>query len=300
MYLLWLLLFPFVRSCVPDYHQCGGLTYGGETACCSDSAQCVVINDYWHQCNPCDQRRRSVTDPANYDNVRAFIDGVTELKNNGIYDNFTKQHGNATTFFQFHKNALFLPWHRWYVSQLENKIRETTPCFAMPYWDWSADSDDPLGSALWSIIGEANTQGGCLKGGPFSTFLGAFDHKCIQRDTNVSRIQLFSTDELATLVSLNQSFLKFSHLFEDTAHAMPHLLVSHQMSSMPSPDDPLFYLHHAFTDVVLASYMKCHPRENASSIASVLLPYANGLTVRDAMAINAETDYDHQRLCTVR
>jgi hypothetical protein len=81
---------------------------------------------------------------------------------------------------------------------------------------------------------------------------------------------------------------------------MPHLLVANQMSSMPSPDDPLFYLHHAFTDVVLSSFMRCHPARGPDAIASVLLPYADGVTVADAMAIDAPTDYDSTRLCLLK
>ena len=310
-------------ACIPDYHQCGGLNYRGESACCSKNAGCEYVNDYWWQCNPItglpepaatpaptpepttpkpdcskNKTRKSVTDPTNSENVQMFIDGVVSLKQSGVYDNFTKQHGLNTTFFQFHKNELFLPWHRWFVNQLEEAIRLDSPCFAMPYWDWSADAADPLASAMWSLIGEANSNGSCLQTGPFVNFTGAFDGKCIRRDTNASHAHLFTVDELANLVSENRSFLNFSHVFENTAHAMPHLLVAHQMSSMPSPDDPLFYLHHAFTDVVLQSFMRCHPNENASVIYDTPLPYADPpLTVRDVMAIDVPTDYDHTRLC---
>ena len=286
-----------VSSCIPDYHQCVGLTYHGEVKCCTSSARCTLINDYWWQCNPCDTARKSVTDPANFDNVNGFIEGVKVLKQNGIYDNFTRQHGASQTFFQFHKNALFLPWHRWFVSQLEDAIRRDNPCFAMPYWDWSADAADPLGSAMWSLIGEANTHGGCLQTGPFVDFRGALDGECIRRDANVSHAHLFTVDELATLVSVNQSFLNFSHILENTAHAMPHLLVAHQMSSMPSPDDPLFYFHHAFTDIVLVSYLRCHPDESSRDLNDLVLPYTPGMTVADAMNIDSSSDYDHDRLC---
>lgn len=308
MKFLRILFFSVASACVSNYQQCGGLDYTGDSVCCSLDSLCVEINDYWWQCQPqptpppvvepvatpqpdlipdgCDNVRRSVTDPLN-PHVQTFIDGVKSLKASGEYDEITKQHGNATTFFRMHKNAMFLPWHRWYVWQLEQKIRNITgKCFAMPYWDWSADAADPLASPLWTIIGEANTNGSCLKTGPFVDFRGVYDGDCIRRNTNPENAKLFTKQELTELIHENKTFIEWSHHFEDTAHARPHLLVAKQMSSMPAPDDPLFYLHHAFTDLVFTEFLRCY---NASlKLDEVLIPFSSNVTIADAIALSID------------
>lgn len=250
----------------------------------------------------CDKTRRSVADPQNAANVRMFVHGVTRLKASGLYDNLTRQHGANETFLQIHESTIFLPWHRWFVAQMEDAIRLelNAPCFAMPYWDWSADAADPMGSAVWSVVGEANSHGSCLTTGPFAGFRGALDGECLRRDTNVSHAHahLFTTDELGALVAQNRSFLNFSRTFEDTAHAGPHRLVAQQMASLPSPDDPLFYLHHAFTDVVLQSFLCCHPGERLPlEVGAAVLPYAGGLRAADVIDREILTDYNYTRLC---
>lgn len=320
MKFLQILFFSVASACVDDYQQCGGLDYTGDSECCSPGALCVEINPYWFQCVPpvepppqpqetvppvdappeptvaptpeptpvaCDTTRRSITDSAN-PHVQTFIDGVKQLKATGEYDELTKQHGNATTFFRFHKNAMFLPWHRWYVWQLEQKIRNITGCFAMPYWDWSADAADPMASPLWNIVGEANTNGSCLTTGPFVDFKGAYDGDCIRRNTNPENAKLFTREELMELIHANQTFIEWSHHFEDTAHARPHLLVAKQMSSMPAPDDPLFYLHHAFTDLVFSAFLACHGTE--LHLDEVIIPFSQNVTIAEALSLTI--DYD--------
>jgi Fungal cellulose binding domain len=39
-------------SCTPTWQQCGGKGHSGPTSCCSSSAQCRVLNDYYSQCVP--------------------------------------------------------------------------------------------------------------------------------------------------------------------------------------------------------------------------------------------------------
>lgn len=309
----WTLLFlSLSRACVPDYEQCGGRGYSGDSACCLPGSACVEVNPYWYQCemattlptmaptiaptstpaSSCDETRKSITDPSNI-HTQTFIDGVVLLKQSGVYDELTKQHGNASTFFRFHKNVMFLPWHRWYVWQLEDQIRKVTgKCFAMPYWEWSSDAVDPLSSTLWTLIGEANTGGGCLTSGPFVDFRGAYDGECIRRNTSAANARLFSQAELQALLksSSNMSFVQWSHEFEDTAHAQPHLLVGEQMSSMPAPDDPLFYLHHAFTDLVFSSYLACRPNDTAIGLHSVFLPFGQNVTVADSLELSITYD----------
>lgn len=50
-----------------------------------------------------------------------------------------------TFTYQIHYGWWFLPWHRAYLANLEQKIRRilNEPAFALPYWDWTQNSDIP-------------------------------------------------------------------------------------------------------------------------------------------------------------
>ncbi len=36
-----------------------------------------------------------------------------------------------------HQLDFFLPWHRWFILQFENLLREVDCRVTVPYWDWS-------------------------------------------------------------------------------------------------------------------------------------------------------------------
>jgi tyrosinase len=92
-------------------------------------------------------------DPA----LRTFRDGVREMKARSDRDPldplgwhiYGAQHSIfcATTSFrmQVHYGWYFLPWHRAFLLNLEQKIRVLTGdrTFALPYWDWTRDNRLP-------------------------------------------------------------------------------------------------------------------------------------------------------------
>lgn len=47
--------------------------------------------------------------------------------------------------YQVHYGWFFLPWHRAYLVNLEQKIRRllNEPTFALPYWDWTRNASPP-------------------------------------------------------------------------------------------------------------------------------------------------------------
>ena len=66
-----------------------------------------------------------------------YIDGMIELSNQGKLKIFTQQHENLQASNQAHGNSAFLPWHRYFLWELESNIRGlggNFSCFSMPYW----------------------------------------------------------------------------------------------------------------------------------------------------------------------
>ena len=54
----------------------------------------------------------------------------------GRYERLLTIHRNIF-FSRIHELDFFLPWHRWFILQYENLLREIDCRITVPFWDWS-------------------------------------------------------------------------------------------------------------------------------------------------------------------
>ena len=94
-----------------------------------------------------------------------FRGAINALKDSGIepptYQEFVDVHVQAMTTPQGHMwgahgGSNFLPWHREYLMEFENRLRLFNPLVTIPYWDWAKDPlpaelSDPQDLANWGI-----------------------------------------------------------------------------------------------------------------------------------------------------
>jgi len=94
---------------------------------------------------------------ADSDDVRMYRDAVAWMKKrsdeNPLDPMGWAQHwahhslfcATRTFGYQVHYGWFFLPWHRAYLVNLEQKIRRVLnePAFALPYWDWTKNPNVP-------------------------------------------------------------------------------------------------------------------------------------------------------------
>jgi hypothetical protein len=66
------------------------------------------------------------------------------------------------------------------------------------------------------------------------------------------------------ITSKNQ-FKNFTVWLEAIPHSLPHLTLGMSMGLMSSPDDPIFFLHHANVDRLYHLWMDCHDYENITA-----------------------------------
>lgn len=129
-----------------DYSACD--TKGPTTDECERKCRCVD-----GKLTKCYRERKEITAMSSYERIR-FLHVYKKLTSLSPY----KERYEKFIFMHFkyfcygiHGSELFLPWHRWYVSEMENLLRQIDCRVTIPYWNWAAMSMDPWNTTtLWS------------------------------------------------------------------------------------------------------------------------------------------------------
>ncbi|MFE7130731.1 tyrosinase family protein [Streptomyces sp. NPDC057638] len=233
----------------------------------------------------------------------AFVNAVLELKRRGVYDEFVTLH--RTRFIQDmnpayvrtgHNTPSFLPWHRQYLIAFERELRTIDASVSIPYWNWVIDRSPTASPWTPDLLGGGglgtNFQ---VLDGPFAYATGNWPIT-VQIDTHpFLRRTLGGTYPLPRQSDVDQAMAAtvydappwnenspntFRNILEGNwgafLHNQVHTWVGGQMAQPVSPNDPVFWLHHAFVDKLWADWQQLHP-------ASPYLP--NG-TTPDAVDLN--------------
>lgn len=201
-----------------------------------------------------------------------------------------------------------MPWHRILVNEFDKELQSIDPSVILPYWDWASDSANPADSAVFSndaFGGDGDPSTGCVTNGAFSNWQVSYPRPhCLQRRFNGrnSAIQRwYSPEQTAAIVFrykdcnfINNLYLdtQFRSAFESTPHAAVHNSIGGDMRQNYSPNDPLFWLHHANVDRYFHAWQMENPRSpyNGGSINAVLQPF--GVSVSTAYSLPTDS-----RLC---
>ncbi|KAK3605738.1 hypothetical protein CHS0354_013536 [Potamilus streckersoni] len=202
---------------------------------------------------------RMLTDSERNDFFRA----VNMLKNDkslepNVYDNFTDFH--LMNIPRSHFGPAFVAWHRVYLYMFETLLRTKVPGVTLPYWASALDREmhDPTQSVLWADEFLGNGFGEPITG-PFSNWTKINPIQYFERQIGASG-ELFSYDGLQRVLSKqrNEQILQPSAPFGDSLedqHGAVHQWIGGSMRNLVSaPHDPVFFLHHAFVDLIWESF----------------------------------------------
>jgi hypothetical protein len=118
-------------------------TYRHQSA---DEAQSFKLWAFKH--NLAVRRNLAKLEPADRNNFR---DALFLLKERGGYDKYIKFHGFTSNLG--HSGPAFFAWHRVFLHNFEQELRQTDPRFAnvtLPYWDYTSPNvDDQNQSKIW-------------------------------------------------------------------------------------------------------------------------------------------------------
>ena len=188
---------------------------------------------------------------------REFFNGFVNLMSSGQLDDLVWKHtnlrsGHATNV---HYTPLFLPWHRLFLKELEDKFKSITnnPRFALPYWDWTIESQDPYNSNVFSkeFFGTTNFETGNVDNWEYNRdsifYVNVPIRKPLQRF--YKRNYTFTHKLIITqLLNTSYSFSQMATNLENIPHANVHNFFSGDMNTLFSPNDPVFWMHHVYVD----------------------------------------------------
>lgn len=179
------------------------------------------------------------------------IHGAMERDPDGFNRTKHRMHGSMYGPIGFRR---FLAWHRAFLIAFERELRTINPSLSLPYWDWDNDAGQLIGIA--NIIGLSSGRSlGRLPG---------------EADDGLGRAEWFSSPtQTKNLEEFEGDYYVFSNFLEREPHNRGHGWVGGDMANpMISPNDPIFWMHHAQIDRIWSEWQKRNPGE---------IPYLEGL-----------------------
>jgi tyrosinase len=219
---------------------------------------------------------------------KRFVDAVLAVKASGAYDELVRDHRSAMQMSargmarMAHQNPWFLPWHREFLLRFERQLRKVHPRVTLPYWDWMRERRKS--SSLWApdfMGGDGEGAKGHVETGPFAFSAGNWRLNVQSqgvRDPALRRA-LGRGGSLPTEKKIRNALGRapydtapwndmmrsrmgsaFRPQLEHAVHDPVHNWVGGTMALATSPNDPVFFLHHANVDRLWAVWIARHRR----------------------------------------
>ncbi|KAJ2550756.1 hypothetical protein EV175_003950 [Coemansia sp. RSA 1933] len=175
---------------------------------------------------------------------------LTRMQADGWFTRFADIHNHE--FGNIHGNDNFYPFHRRFLRDFEEVGQTYDPSFAVPYWDGLRDSRNPAASGVLSsrLLG-GNGFGSCVRDGLQSGWTMSFPNShCLTRqyDRGNSIQPWYSPEYIYSIMQRYGDMHGFRENIEYSIHGSVHLSIGGDMGTYWSPNDFIFYLHHANLD----------------------------------------------------
>ncbi|KAK0118659.1 hypothetical protein ONS95_007540 [Cadophora gregata] len=208
-----------------------------------------------------------------------------------LYDDFPYVHNQLNN--DIHSVASFLPWHRYFVHVYETALKECGYTGSATYWDWTLDSLSPSTSPIWDATtgfggngspnvtepGEYSPQK-CVADGPFSklrpTYItNSYTPHCLTRNWNNGTslpgrmLGEYYSPEVVDGAQALGTYTEYRYELEGTPHGAIHAAVGGDLGPSTSPNEPIFFLHHAQVDRLWYLWQQKDPAKRNSEYSGI-------------------------------
>ncbi|XP_028411548.1 uncharacterized protein LOC114534193 [Dendronephthya gigantea] len=163
-----------------------------------------------------------------------------------------------------HTQKYFLPWHRWFLVEYENILREIDSDITVPYWDWSLVANEIFDNDFWATdesgFGEDGdpAKSSCVQTGPFRrgefSLIQSAGGGCLTRNFN-GRVQ--DAVQVQRLLSYSaKEFFYFEEQLRVDFHDNFHCCIEGTMCSTDAASAPEFFEHHGFIDKIWSDWQE--------------------------------------------
>lgn len=188
-----------------------------------------------------------------------YLEALTTLRNTAsttypglsVFDEFSRIHQEHAE----HSNNNFLAWHRLMLWKWDTALGSAKQGVVQPYFDWSVSADDVFANPKFSegwfgggSAGQGGSQGFPIPNGPWQGIESAWPSRhAVSRSFNND--PLATSDLIDSFVEQVFNFERFRTVMEYEVHNAFHRAIGGDMMTSWSPNEPLFYFHHAFIDM---------------------------------------------------
>ena len=217
------------------------------------------------------------------------------------YDTLLTLH--KTIFFNngIHVLQFFLPWHRWFILQYENLLRQIDCRVTVPYWDWSLVGANPFSSSIWNtgaggFGGNGVPGGSCVNTGPFRAAVWSLPASagggCLTRNFAGTAPDAIAVQNLISSNPNPTDLINFEDILRVQFHDEVHCIIDGTMCTTDSATAPEFFLHHAFVDKIWWQWQK---QSNAHKFHTYFMAQAGLMSStpyrsRDFLDLNNQPD----------
>jgi tyrosinase len=224
---------------------------------------------------------------------RRLVMALLEVKRRGEYDEFVRTHiayyvpDGGRGLRAAHMSPSFLPWHRMFLLDLERALRRVDESVTLPYWDWTRNRTAAGGPWVEDLLGgtgrrsdrQVMTGPFAFRDGRWTINVGVTDAEYLMRDLGRPQdpIALPTSKDVEWALSDrvydtppwdSTSTRGFRNKLEGWGqgrgsaswhtHNRVHRWVGGHMVGGASVNDPVFWMHHAFIDLLWTHWQRRH------------------------------------------
>lgn len=201
-----------------------------------------------------------------------YADAINKLQKSGIWYTYARVHKlMMDPKSAAHRTSQFWPWHREFLRAMEVEIKMTAPesereALTIIYWDWTSTERTKKDAIVFKRMGgnTHDSETGCINTGSFAHFDTTVS-PCIKRGATFKQV-LNDAAEMTGKINAGPSTSRdpkagydYARKIVEYYHDTVHVAIAGQMTTGQAPNDPLFYAHHAFIDMIWQQWQDISP-----------------------------------------